>query len=482
MSAPRWRRKWERDLLTDGWSPVPTQIVSNEEYLPLPPTPEQQHVAHRLRETSRLHAAMLGLTRRQFLASSSGMAAAFLAMNAVFGRFFAVDPAEAWEAAAVSERQPPGQFVFDVQTHHVAARRESPSLLRWREIARRFNPDLRGREVRKEELYLENYIKEVFLDSDTSVAVISGIPSENERTNILPPDKMTETREIVNRLVASRRVVAHGLIAPNKGLGDIVEMEWQAQKLKIEAWKGYTGQPLGSARQQWAADDERVAYPMLEASRRLRVRNICLHKGLPFPGTAVDAWHPRDIEKAARDFPDLNFIVYHSGFKSVEESMRTNFGPGDPARVDWVTDLCEIRQKNPRLTNIYAELGSTFGLTVITAPRLCGHILGMLIQSLGADHVLWGTDAIWWGSPQWQIEAFRRFEMPESLMATFGYQPLTPEVKAKILGLNAAAVFGVDPNAVLNPVPRDFVSRMKAAYLEEGPQPSLTQYGWVLNA
>src|SRR5215470_56307 len=112
MNTPHWRRKWEQDLSTDGWSPLPTQIVSNEEYLPLTPTPGQQRVAHRLREMSRRHAAMLGVTRREFLGSSCGMAAAFLAMNAVFGRFFNVDPAEAWDAAAVAERLPQGQFVF----------------------------------------------------------------------------------------------------------------------------------------------------------------------------------------------------------------------------------------------------------------------------------------------------------------------------------------------------------------------------------
>lgn len=480
MSAPRWRRKWERDHLTDGWSPVPTQIVSNEEYLPLPPTLEQRRVAHRLRETSRLNARRLGVSRREFLGSTCGMAAAFLAMNQVFGRFFDVDPAEAWEAAAVSERLPRGEFVFDVQTHHVVPGHQLRERMRRRETARRIDPLLRGRgEARMEELLLENYIKEIFLDSDTSVAVISGVPSESDRTNMLPPDKMVATRELVNRLAASRRVVSHGLIAPNRN-GDTFEMEWQAHKLKIEAWKGYTGQPMGGQRRQWTVDDEYVAYPMLELSRRLRVRNICLHKGFPFPGTGVDAWHPRDIEKAARDFPDLNFIVYHSGLKDFGEAAHVDLSRRD-ARVDWVTDLCEIRQRNPKLTNIYAELGGTFGMTAITSPPLCGHILGMLIQSFGADHVLWGTDSIWWGSPQWQIEAFRRFEMPERLMQTFGYAPLTPEVKAKILGLNAAAVFGVDPNAVLNPVPKDFVSKLKAAYLEEGPQPSLTQYGWVLD-
>jgi len=225
----------------------------------------------------------------------------------------------------------------------VAAPRQLTSVLRFREMARRWNADI-GATRDMAEVYLENYIKEVFLDSDTAVAVISGIPSATDEQNILPPDKMR-------------------------------------------------------------------------------------------PAT----------------------------------------------RVDWVTDLCEIRTRNPKLTNIYAELGSTFGLSAITSPLLCGRILGMLIQALGADHVLWGTDSIWWGSPRWQIEALRRFQMPEVLMQRLGYAPLTGDVKARIFGLNAASLFGVDPGAVLNPMPADFVSRMKAAYLEEGPRPSLTQYGWVLD-
>ena len=442
----------------------------------MPPTRAQQQVAHRLRETSRLHAAALGVTRRQFLGSPCGMAAAFLAMNAVFGRCFDVSPVEAYEAAA-TERAP-GPFVFDVQTHHVAAPRQMRGPLRFRDMAKRWNPDIADTRS-MDELYLENYIKEVFLDSDTSVAVISGIPAATDDQNILPPDKMVETRALVNRLAASRRIVSHGLISPNRGRRELEDMERQATTLKIEAWKGYTGLPLGSPPKTWTLDDEKVAYPVLETSRRLGIKNICLHKGLPFPGTPEKPWHPGDIEKAARDFPDLNFLVYHSGLKSVEEAARSDVTkPG--TRVDWVTDLCEIRQRNPKLTNIYAELGSTFGLAVITSPLLCGRILGMLIQAFGADHVLWGTDSIWWGSPRWQIEALRRFQMPEILMQRLGYPPVTDDVKAKIFGLNAAALFGVDPAAVLNPVPPDFVARMKAAYLEEGPRPSLTQYGWVL--
>ena len=481
MDTRRWVRKWSRDAETDGCSPVPTRVISNEEYLPLPQTREQARVAALLDETARRQARRLGVSRRDFLASSSGMAAAFLALNTVFGRFFEVDPVEALEQAAADARKPSGQFIFDIQTHHVAAPRQFPWLLGLRRLGRLWNPDLEKDRGTMDELYLENYIKEIFLDSDTTAAVISGIPSATDGSNILPPNQMARTRDVINRLTASQRLVAHGLVAPNKGPRDLDEMRRQAEQLKIGAWKCYTGLPFGDPPKPWRVDDEKVAYPMLAASRHLGIKNVCLHKGLPLLNGVEEYWHPRDLERAAKDFSDLNFIVYHAAFRTLDgwiDAPPERFRA--PARVDWVTDLCEIRQRNPKLTNLYAELGSTFGQIVITSPMLCGHVLGMLVQSLGADHVLWGTDSIWWGSPQWQIEAFRRFTMPEPLMARFGYRPLTPEVKAQILGLNAAALYRIDPNAHRNPVPPDFVSKLKAAYREQGPTPSLTQYGWVL--
>jgi len=119
-------------------------------------------------------------------------------------------------------------------------------------------------------------------------------------------------------------------------------------------------------------------------------------------------------------------------------------------------------------------------MMVTTHPMLCAHVLGMIIDAFGDDHVLWGTDSIWWGSPQWQIEGMRRLEMPESLMKQFGYAPLTLEVKAKIFGLNAARVYGVDPQAKRNPIPGDYIDRLRKMYKESGtPAPSNTQYGWV---
>jgi hypothetical protein len=93
--------------------------------------------------------------------------------------------------------------------------------------------------------------------------------------------------------------------------------------------------------------------------------------------------------------------------------------------------------------------------------------------------VLWGTDSIWYGTPQWQIEAFRRFEIPEALVTQQKYAPLSRAVKEQIFGLNAARVFGVDVNAKRNEIPKDYLTQMKMAYLDEGAAPSHHWYGWV---
>jgi predicted TIM-barrel fold metal-dependent hydrolase len=125
------------------------------------------------------------------------------------------------------------------------------------------------------------------------------------------------------------------------------------------------------------------------------------------------------------------------------------------------------------------ELGSTFGQLVTTNPTACAHLMGQIVDAFGADHVLWGTDSIWYGTPQWQIEAFRRFEIPQALVDAHRYQPLNRLVKEQIFGLNAARLFGVDMRAKRNELPGDYLSQIKMAYLDEGPTPSHRFYGWT---
>src|SRR5690606_18151853 len=127
----------------------------------------------------------------------------------------------------------------------------------------------------------------------------------------------------------------------------------------------------------------------------------------------------RDVAKAAKDWPNLTFVIYHAGYRL-----------GDPARalaefertgrIEWVSDLAEIPEKHG-VTNVYADLGQVFAQTMVAEPRVCAAILGTLIRGLGADHVCWGTDAVWTGSPQWQIEGLRRLEIPEDMRRRHGF-------------------------------------------------------------
>jgi predicted TIM-barrel fold metal-dependent hydrolase len=463
--------------------PLPTRLVSNEEFPPLPQTVAQQAVERRiLSEAARL-APRLGLSRRDFLRTSGGIATSLLAMNAVFGRFFDVLPVEAAEAQAFQQRTGPHPFIFDLQLHYVGAgydphgdagRRGGVSkqgLLGLRRSSRRLNPKLAADRGTLADLSWENFVKEVFLDSETDIGLISTPPGPYPQEAVVPPKEMTHIRDEINRVTQSRRMLAHGLITPQLGQADLDFMDMQAATLKVDAWKGYTGAAPQGFDRGWFVDDEKIAYPMLERARKLGVRRICLHKGLPL-GPVADYNHPRDVIKAARDFPDLDFLVYHAGLLGVSAARPS----GD---VPWTTELCQMKKKEAGLGNVYMELGSTFGQLATTDPTACAHLLGQVVDAFGADHVLWGTDSIWYGTPQWQIEAFRRFEIPQALVEKHGYAPLTRPVKEQIFGLNAARVFRVDVNAARNEIPKDYLSRIKMSYLDDGGAPSHRWYGWI---
>jgi len=475
---PGMRRGYRSEI------PLPTRLVSNEEFPALPQTAAQQAVENRiLAEASRL-APRLGLSRRDFLRRSGGIATSLLAMNAVFGRFFDVLPVEAADASAFRERTGDPFFIFDVQLHYVSAGYDpgnaeasrkgavpKQALLGLRRQSRRLNPKLASDSGTLADLSWENMVKEVFLDSETAIGLISTPPGPYPEEAVVPPKEMTHIRDEINRVTQSRRMLAHGLITPQLGQVDLDFMDRQAATLKVDAWKGYTGAAPKGFDRGWFVDDEKIAYPMLERARKLGVKRICLHKGLPL-GPVADYNHPRDLIKAAKDFPDLDFVAYHAGLLSVSATSQS-------AEVPWTSDFCRMKQKEPSIKNIYMELGSTFGQLATTNPTACAHLLGQVIATFGADHVLWGTDSIWYGTPQWQIEAFRRFEIPDALIEKHGYAPLTRPVKEQIFGLNAARLFGVDVNAKRNEIPSDYLTRIKMSYLEEGPAPSHRWYGWV---
>ena len=470
-----WIRQCELDADRDELPPIPTRIASNEEFIPPPQSPEQREVELRLWAIAERGASALGLSRRDFLRTSCGMAAALLALNEVFGVCYAVEADEPENPAKVREKWPKDQFIFDVQTHHVDVSRQwydDSREGRWmKDFVRRLRPSPTLEES-TERLNRDHYVKEVFFDSDTVMAIISGVPTREWDKNPLPPDQMAATRDYVNQLAQSERVLTHGLIRPNLGAKELDEMERQAKELKVCAWKMYTGAEVGE--KAWWLDDKEVAYPFWERTQKLGVKNVCVHKGLPLGVFNEEHCRTRDVVPAARDFPDLNFIIYHSGFKSLEEARKQK----DPQEIPWISDLLRDLRENPQVKNVYFELGSTFNQLSSFAPETCLHMLGQMIQVAGADHVLWGTDSIWGGSPQSQIERLRRLKMKDELIEKYMYAPLTDEVKNQIFGLNAAKIFKIDPAAKRREIEHDKFTSLRREYLQD-PHPSNTQYGWV---
>ena len=473
-------------------TPVPTRVVSNGEFTPPPQTLEQRRVERRIWELAEAHGSRLGMSRREFLRSASGMAAAFLAMNEVYGPLFSVAEAEAadLEVSAERTRVLSDQFVFDVQVHFVRDDYDDPGLLDLGRFAsQHWNPAmLEEMGVELARYKFENFLREVFLDSDTKVALLSGAPFDDPGAWLLSNDQMARTRELINRVAGSQRLLCHAVFTPGQE-GWLEQVDYAIEKLQPDSWKGYTiGDPLNPSRYPWRLDDEKLVYPFYEKIQQAGIRTVCIHKGLlpvdyeqSFPGVWRYA-NVDDVGKAAQDWPQLRFVIYHSAlrpFLELPEPEASEFEKNGTIR--WVSDLAAIPERFG-VSNVYAEIGTAFANCAVTHPRLCAGLLGTLIRGMGVDRVLWGTDSVWYGSPQWQIEALRRLEIPEDLQKRHGFTPLGPAdgaVKSSILGLNAARFYGLEPTAVAGRIRPDRIEGMKAEYRTSGLGRSNAAYGFV---
>ena len=480
-------------------SPIPTQCVSSDEYMPCPQTEKQREFEARLKEYGNELARKQGVSRRKFFRSAAGMAAAFVAMNETYGPLYMVSRAEAQtpEMADERARSLKNQFVMDMHTHFLRegtpikifiSQRATVGKLGW-------NPGIGEKEQSISDLMFPNYFKEVFLDSDTKMACISGSYSVDEKFSFLTNDMKYAAREKVNKEAGTRRMFSHAIFTAGRD-GWLDKVEEEQARLKPDSWKAYTiGDNTNKHLSKWPfrLDDEKIMYPFYEKLVRWSktsptVVNVCIHKGL-FP-PEIEAKFPhllaysdvRDVGKAAKDWPQLNFIIYHSGWRwtgpSAPKSAWEHFEK--TGRIEWVTDLAEIPGKYG-VTNVYGDLGQLFAWTTTANPRLGAAVMGTLVKGLGADHVVWGTDSVWTGSPQWQIEALRRLEIPEDMQKKYGYQPLGPAtgpVKTAILGGNNARLYRVTPRQMAD-VQTDRLAQVKETYEKLGADRSNLTYGYI---
>jgi len=471
-------------------SPIPVQSVSSDEFMPSPQTAQQHEFEARVKAMGADMARRHNLSRRAFFKTAAGMAAAFMAMNDTYGPVFGVSRAEAQTPELANERagRLAGQFIMDMHTHFLRDDTRLENFVRAREAVGKagWNPLLRGKDQTLEDLKFANYLKEIYLDSDTKVACISGSPSEEPRDWFLTNEMKADARSTVNAIAGTKRLFAHGIITPGYP-GWMEAIDRMIAEMKPDSWKGYTvGDNTNKAlsRHPYRLDDEKLLYPAYEKFVKSGIRNVCIHKGLFAPAVTkqfpnlVNYADVRDVGKAARDWPQLNFIIYHSAYRGNAKDSWAQFEKS--GRIEWVTDLADIPGKFG-VSNVYADLGQIFAQTTIAQPQLAAVMLGQLIKGMGADHVCWGTDAIWTGAPQWQIEALRRIEIPEDLRRKHGFAALGAAdgtVKNAILGGNNARLYNFKP-AQHAALAGDGITQAKAAYLREGGSRNNLAYGYV---
>jgi predicted TIM-barrel fold metal-dependent hydrolase len=494
LEAAELRQVWPAELSAFP-APIPTQSVSSDEFMPAPQTDKQREFEARVKQYGDELARHQGISRRTFFKTAAGMAAAFVAMNDTYGPLYAVSRAEAATPEMANERAKglSQQFIMDMHTHFLRDDTRLTTFVRIREAIGKagWNPDLVGKPQTLEDLKFPNYIKELFVDSDTKVACISGAPSDIPKDWFLTNEMKAAARAKVNREAGTRRMLAHAIFTPGQP-GWLEQVDRAIAELKPDSFKGYTigdNTHKNLSKYPWRMDDEKLVYPFYERCVKAGLPNICVHKGLFAPSTATKFPHllaytdVRDVGKAAQDWPQLNFIIYHSGYRFIGRGVKPDEAWAQfeqTGRVEWVSDLAEIPERYG-VTNVYGDLGQIFAQSTMAHPKLCATMMGILIRGLGADHVCWGTDAIWTGSPQWQIEALRRLEIPEDLQKPYGFKPLGPAdgpVKTAIFGGNNARLYKY-PIQRKTELSGDRFAQLREQYEQEGIGRSNLTYGYI---
>lgn len=195
------------------------------------------------------------------------------------------------------------------------------------------------------------------------------------------------------------------------------EIDRQSQDLGARSFKFYNGHVDDS----WRCDDPKVAYPMYERAAENGVTVLQFHKGAPFGMQNIEPLHPGDLQKAARDFPEIDFVIHHIAMPFFDATL-------------------DIAMRFP---NVYVALSGNINFALV-APMMVQQQLGALLQMAGPEKLMYGSEALLSGSPRPFIENFLGLEIPEMLRTGYGFPQITDADKRAILGGNFARLMGVE--------------------------------------
>ncbi len=464
--------------------PLFLQQLSTDEFAPRPYSSTVRRVVEKVWAQGPSLAARLSVSTADYWSSRQGTATALREIDQAWGGgFYKVPPEAALDKDAADAALGGNQLVFDIQTHYVSDRAVERASAEFvydmaaSVAADRFQGvDKLITDQRELRYALPEFLRCIFLESETAVAVLSsgpGVEATDLKRNVTNPE-MWATQELIERLGGTGRLINHCAVNPNVP-GEFELMDRWSEWCKPAGWKVYTMYgPLGAGHMnhqeypRWMLDDDNCGRRFLESVMKTDIRIVCVHKGI---SVGADVGYdgpssPRDIGPAAKAFPGIQFMVYHSGYEPrVGEEEE---GPYSEAVSHIGTNRLIKSLKDAGIgpgENVHAELGSTWFL-MMTHPREAAHIMGKLLSAVGEDNIFWGTDSAYYGPTQATIDVFRTFQIPEEYCQKYGYPRLTDQAKEKILGLNACRLYGLDPDKIRAQTNKDQLSWVKAAIAE----------------
>ena len=403
-------------------------------------------IGPRIRASLEEYAERKGVPLRDYVKTHTGFMAALLALNKAAGmRVYDVIEEEAFDESVIAARRKGPNFILDDQTHIFFRRGgyedASPEGLEFLDSIGGGRSGIVPGSQGIVDMTKDTWVDEVFFQSDTDVTFLNTLAFGEYfgGKDYFGTEECLEVGAEVNELYPGR-VLTLGTVEPNQE-GHLEKLEYYFKELKMTGLKLYPWD--ATSKRGWWADDEKLAYPLWEKCLELGIDKIHIHKGLPASFTMAKYVRPSDMDQPIRDFPNLNFIVYHAGFPYIDELTWLNLG------------------RTPR-PNLYVDIGSTFALQVNT-PVALAHNMGKLLRYIRADHICWGTDTPIWGPPQWQIEALRKLIIPDELIAGYGYPEFTDEDKELVFGRNMAKLYGINVDEVNDRIKGDKISLARAA-------------------
>ncbi len=483
------RRRSDDDPDGDVRLPLAVTPGTNGEYIPDRPSVHDHLVEGAALALSDDTARRLNMDRRTFLQSAGAVAAVLATIDLAAcsssapraqappttpapsssttstrpGGSFAVPPPQEVEAC---ERALSGsEFIFDVHTHHVMPdgpwTKNAPDTV---QLVLGMVPDC-GSANRLECASRAAYLHDLFLASDTTVAMLSDVPNSGPADAPIPFADALGTQQLATQLTkeGARRVLVFNMVAPNFGdlNAHLDTMEVAANTGRVAAFKVYTA--WGPNGRGFSLEDPAIGLPVIQKAHDLGVKVFVAHKGLPLVNFDAANNRPGDMVAVSRVFPDMNFVVFHGAWNKNHTE-----GPYDPTSSLGIDTFLRALDDHavPPNSNVWVDLGTVWR-EVLRDPTAAAHTIGKLCKRVGHRRVLWGTDAVWYGSPQSQIQAFRAFSISNEFQDRYGYPELTGQLKARIFGLNAAELFHVDPEATRCGLVRDPITnaRTTAAHL-----------------